>query len=118
MNVRDIVEQYCKVVSSTPGYLCEWNTEDLDVIGMDYKPGDIAICWNWESEHIDGTRFTNDEFDIHEKREQEGFDRIFRVMDTLGYNYVDVNDGSGGGLHYGAYLFRKGYIAPTSPTKD
>jgi len=35
------------------------------------------------------------------------FSKIDELMSELGYNEVDSMDGSGGGLYYGAKLFRK-----------
>jgi hypothetical protein len=35
------------------------------------------------------------------------YDQLVEYMAKLGYTFIDENDGSGGGLHYGAMLFRK-----------
>ena len=111
MNTSQIVELYCKQVSSTPGYLCNWSVEDATscFAQSELKSDDIAIYYDWESDEMD-----EDQFEVHNAQCEEGWDNIYKFMRTLGYEFVMDNDGSGNGLHYGGHLFRKGYTA----TKD
>lgn len=66
-----------------------------------HLPTDVAIFYDYCTDEI-----ADSAFDSWNEWYMNMFDRLYQVMDVNGYKHVDENDGSGGGLYYGAILFR------------
>lgn len=77
--------------------------QDLDQGGFSqpFSSTDIGIFYDYCTDEI-----ADSAFDSWDEWYMNMFDRLYQVMDLNGYKHVDENDGSGGGLYYGAILFR------------
>lgn len=66
-----------------------------------HLPTDVAIFYDYCTDEI-----ADSAFDSWDEWYQHMFTRLHNVMDVNGYEAIDDNDGSGGGLYYGAILYR------------
>lgn len=66
-----------------------------------HLPTDIAIFYDYCTDDMDESTW-----EAWNNWYQHMFTRLHDVMDVNGYEAIDDNDGSGGGLYYGAILYR------------
>ncbi len=89
----------------------ETHTELNEMYDMNMNGDDVMISYNHCTDELDPTNTTRDpnnqkEWEEWDKYYEESFDKLHEVMNELGYCQVDEQDGSGGGLYYGAIHFR------------
>jgi hypothetical protein len=83
--------------------------EALDPLNQDYgfdvqvKPDDIVIFCDFNDDAIDAEDGRNELAEWYYDVVHQNIDKQMRI---LGYQAIADNDGSGGGLYYGATLFR------------
>lgn len=66
-----------------------------------HLPTDVAIFYDYCTDDMDELAW-----EAWNNWYQHMFTRLHDVMDVNGYEAIDDNDGSGGGLYYGAILYR------------
>lgn len=66
-----------------------------------HLPTDVAIFYDYCTDDMDES-----DWDEWDNWYQHMFTRLHDVMDVNGYEAIDETDGSGGGLYYGAILYR------------
>ena len=77
---------------------------ELDECGFSepYLPTDIAIFYDYCTDDMDEPTW-----DAWDNWYQHMLARLADFMDANGWEAIDENDGSGGGLYYGAILYRQ-----------
>jgi hypothetical protein len=66
------------------------------------EPQFIIVGYDWMDDDL-----TEEETEKADADCERGWSSIHQCLQTLGYDAVDDVDGSGGGLYYGATLFKK-----------
>ena len=93
-------------VCEMPGSISLLSEDNLDNIGAlddgdDVQAGDIGIYMDYATDGLDPQK-SEELFDWYNKT----WSMIDQAMDDAGYSKVGENDGSGGGLLYGAAIYR------------
>lgn len=79
------------------------STVEPDVTGIDnLKQDDVCVYYDYCLDDM-----PEEDYNDWESWFDQMLKRIDLIMYSIGYSYVDENDGSGGGLIYGARVYRK-----------
>lgn len=92
-------------VCDMPGSISLLSEDNLDKVAAlddgDVQAGDIGIYMDYATDGLDPQQ-SSELFDWYNKT----WGQIDQAMDDAGYSKVGENDGSGGGLLYGAAVYR------------
>jgi hypothetical protein len=100
MNIQNTLNQLNSEMSCGDITLLDTNDETFKQIGMDGdpEPTDVVIYYDYDFDDN-----TEDQYWVFD----HALPTIATYMESRGYEEVYDNDGSGGGLVYGAIVYRK-----------
>ncbi len=112
MSTRNQVIQLCALMTAKgqqfqhDGHIGVLEQDQNENCGVDdTTPDDIAIYWDFCTDEL-----SNDQTDklIEWLFDSDtGLNLLMEVMTSWGYKMIGDHDGSGGGLYYGALVYRK-----------
>jgi hypothetical protein len=86
-----------------------------DEMGLDsVLPGDVVIAPDFDDDELCAAGDTDGVNELAEWYNGTLYIQIDRVMNSLGYEMIHENDGSGGGLYYGIVQYRKRFLTDTT----